>query len=293
MSDNNFAVSSECIPNAIRFKLDTTYAAIDVRAALPLGDMPVGGWPVLWLLDPENYFAAAVDTMNACSVRADATGIVPSVIVGIGLDAGNGGATTYEARRLLRERFFFGEARNELSTLIRKDISERVQQLLSKHLGREVRFNNGRHVIAGHSLSGVAALRAALASPTLFSGVAAISPSLWRESEELLQLARSFVATNAKLSVLLAVGEYEQGLAPWEEEERGRGRGREGVEVILMRRQQRRMVDHLKEFGAELNSSVSESGLTVDTRILADSDHASARVVALPLTLRLLRGKGE
>ncbi len=275
------ATTPVTIPDSERFVVDTEAGALRVHLAWPAGDPPADGWPVLWVLDPADGFAGAVEAMRFCSRRSDATGIVPAVIVGVEPDV------PPDAVRAERERLFIGAQRDLLRDALDGIVRERVYERVRERVGERVPHpcDTSREVIAGHSLGGVFALYAALAHPGRFRAVGAVSSSLWHGTDELLALAARYAASAdtlpsaAPLDVLLAVGEYEQGLAPWE-------LGRPESSETLARRTSRRMIDTSRMFASRLAETAP--ALRVQFRELADADHATARIAALPATLRLL-----
>src|SRR5690606_34790021 len=60
-------------------------ADYQLQVAWPASPPPPGGYPVVYLLDAHAGFATAAESERARSHRTDATGVPPTVVVGISL----------------------------------------------------------------------------------------------------------------------------------------------------------------------------------------------------------------
>lgn len=272
------------LPESKVLHLDGQLGPFRVLVAYPAQSPPENGWPVIWLLDPADAFMGTVEALRFGARRTDSTGVSSAVVIGVEPDSNN-----LQAREV-RQRIFTEIDSARFADFLHNDVQNAVAEI------SETRCDFTRSILVGHSLGGVFALRAALANPGRYQAVAAVSPSLWHESADLSELTTTYPA-DANLKVYIGVGEYEQGLAPWEE-------NLPTSATTLKRRTTRRMVDIARETAAALASGTTAplasgnvtgfpapgaqvSNISVEFELLQKADHASARSKALPAILRL------
>lgn len=188
-------------------------AVLDVEAggaryrltvAWPEGEPPPSGWPVLYVLDGDDNFAAAVATARRLAAVGRRSGVQPGIVVGV--------TSGDLARRVLDYtpatpgyavpsgapaaglRTGGGEAFLDL-------MRERIQPLVLQRWGGDPR----RQALLGHSFGGLLAVHALYTRSTQFSVYLAVSPSLWFGGDLLERDRRAYVAPeNWALTVLLA-----------------------------------------------------------------------------------------
>lgn len=263
------------LPRSAEFRVESDIGPLRLSLAWPDTPPPAEGWPLLWVLDPVQAFMGTVAALRSCCHRSDATGIVPVVVAGAAPD-GPGDSQPHA-----REAWCLGVNRVGMQQALVGILRERVAQALRAwlpHHRADTPLIAARDVLAGHSLSAVFALHTALAYPRHIAAVAAISPSLWHGTQDLLDQAERYVSASAPLRLLVAVGEYEEGLAPWE-------RDRADSEEKAARRAARRMVTSARQFA--LDATAANDALHVAYLQLREADHATARVLSLPAMLRL------
>src|SRR5690606_17515852 len=238
----------------------------------PQGAEPQGGVPLVCVLDGDRLFGLTLDAIRLRSLRPDATGIGPAVVVGVAPVEGG-----EEARRLRRIDFTpavttagempdAGHPRRDGAAAFRTFLEDVV--LPAAEAGYPV---DRRHVVLiGHSLAGLFVL-ATLATPASpFTGGVAISPSLWSAPALVEALPGRLRQRNDRAArVEISVGEYEQRQAPWQP-------AGAITDDALARRNARRMVDRVHALGDSLRGV---PGLGVGVREFAGEDHAS---VVLP-----------
>ena len=114
--------------------------------------------------------------------------------------------------------------------------------------------------------------------PDAFQGYIVLSPSLWWAPDILEQLTAHPELPDL-CSVYLAVGEWEEALAPWQ-------LGQPGSDDILQRRLQRRMVSNVQECGRRLATKLPPERLLCHT--FPDEDHASVFAIGISKGMRMM-----
>lgn len=238
-----------------------------IMMSIPNTPPPAEGFPLLVILDGSALFATVAETERRLSHRTAATGVSPTVIVGVG-HVGDG---LYDPAR-----------RHDFTPCPPEDSDERDDKtiggaqaflafLLDQVLPiveRRLSINPARRGLMGHSLAGYFVLDVLADGPGAFSIYAAVSPSVWWAPERLKARIQA-LSRGAFKAAMIAVGEREQVQAG----HTGRGA-------------RRRMVDSARE-AAQMMERIH--GLdAVRFHVLADEDHASVVAPAATRALRLL-----
>ncbi|GLR83549.1 esterase [Bradyrhizobium iriomotense] len=94
-----------------------------------------------------------------------------------------------------------------------------IEEQLKPEIARRTSVDVTRQAIFGHSFGGLFVLHALFNRPDAFANWIAISPAIWWEDGVVLTAASRFEGAKRPCSgrVLLAAGEYEQRLAPFQE----------------------------------------------------------------------------
>lgn len=191
--------------------LDAGGARYRLMVAWPEGPPPPAGWPVLYVLDGDDNFAAVVSTARRLAAVGRRSAVQPGIVVGV--------ASQDLARRVLDYtpatpgyvvpagapaaglRTGGGEAFLDL-------MRERIQPLVLQRRGGDPR----RQSLLGHSFGGLLALHALYTRPTQFSGYLAVSPSTWFGGDLLERGRRAYIAPdNWPLSALVAGSDDARG----------------------------------------------------------------------------------
>lgn len=150
---------------------------LDLMLALPQGEAPAGGWPLVLALDGDRFFAALAGTAAALSHRTEKTGVAPMAIAGLAHRSEEGVLQDQRALDFTRSacpeptgphQSGGGEAFHRL-------IADQVLPILAEGAP----LNVERATLLGHSLGGLFVLETLEADPALFARWVAISPSLW------------------------------------------------------------------------------------------------------------------
>jgi uncharacterized protein len=189
-----------------------------IFTAIPTEQAPPQGWPVVYVLDGNAWFALMTQQSRLMARRPDKGGVIPAVIVGIGYP----GNRPFHTER--RTWDFTPEApvrapvpapggRPWSPTGGADEFMRFVQSELKPAIESEFKIDRGRQVLFGHSLGGLFVLHALFAHPQSFQHFVSASPSVWWNDRYILEEARSFAANVDKQgtdrSLLIAFGAEE------------------------------------------------------------------------------------
>lgn len=280
-----------CLANAVTFPITMGEITLRISVALPLSvsltaldSTPTDDqqrFPVLYLLDANASFASVVETNRRLSRRPDATQVAPAIIVGIDGDT----EALYDTS--LRKKLYSdlagaeGEGTQATATEGAAVFLDFIRFTLRPMIERDFPADADQQSLLGHSLAGYFTLWTLANAPAAFQGYAAISPSLWHNAStmEALTSGRWRQSANQAPSLFLAVGQWEESLAPWQHQH---GNASE----IAERRQERRMVSNLLTLGTALKQQLGEE--KVNSRAYEDEDHASIFSSTLSRAMRHL-----
>lgn len=235
----------------------------------PDGPAPAEGWPAVFLLDAGGVFGTAVEAVRRMSRRPDATGVGPTVVVGISA-LGEAYDTARRQRDFTSPRAGDGAETGGAAAFL-AFIETRVKPAVAARAAIDPR----RHTLFGHSLAGYFALWTLATHPHAFSAYAAISPSIWWDRDALLG---AFGKDCAGRGLLLCVGGWEDALPPWQA-------ALPGSEAVAARRAARQMVDGARSFAAAVAPYLGAENIAF--RLLEEEDHASIVSAAVPRMLRM------
>ena len=275
-------VSEVTLPGTQAFELAPRAGGEPYRIflAIPNGPAPAAGWPVVHMLDANAGFATLVETMRRGAVRSRATGIVPAVLVGLGYPIDG----LYERRR---RTFDYspgpsaetgGQGTGEPPTGGRDRLLAFIEQELKPAIAGLAPVDRSRQTLLGHSLAGFFSLDVLTRDRDAFQNYVALSPSIWWDEPRL----RAGLAGcgPAPVRLVIAVGEWEQALAPWQE-------GQADSAALAERRSRRAMVDRARRF-AEAAAGVLGPQARVRFDLLPEEDHASVVPAAMSRALRFV-----
>ncbi|WP_129791158.1 alpha/beta hydrolase [Sphingosinicella sp. CPCC 101087] len=184
--------------------------AYRILVAWPEGEPPAQGWPVLWVLDGEDNFAIAAVTARRLARAGVRSGVGPGLVVAI--DSGP------LARRVLDYTpplpgyaIPAGAPAHGLATGGGDAFLGFLETRVRPEIERRWRVDPGRHTLIGHSFGALLALQA-LAQGRSWTGIVAVSPSLWFGDGRFAAVPPSEAARPVR-GVLIASGDAEQGPA--------------------------------------------------------------------------------
>lgn len=179
--------------------------------AVPPGPAPAQGFPVIYVLDGNAFFATMVEAVRLEALLAR---YQPAIVVGIGYDTDKpidivsrnvdytpptGPAPEYDDRNPTR---LAGGAEGFVAF---------IEQQVKPAVAARAAVDPARQALFGHSYGGLFATYAYVRHPGLFDHVIAASASLWYKRFHLPGLAgKSAPVGGYKGSLLLLVGENEQ-----------------------------------------------------------------------------------
>lgn len=188
-----------------------------IMVALPEGEPPPSGYPVIYLLDGNSVFGTMVEAVRLQSRRPDKTGVTPAIIVGIGYETEASYAPDrfYDYTPLPNAEFTH---RSDGAKLPEQGgaaaFFQFIEEELKPQIASEFRIDPSRQTIFGHSLGGLFVLYALFTKPEAFRHYIAGSPSIHWNKEYLLEQERAFTARvreePVNVRLLLGVGEQEK-----------------------------------------------------------------------------------
>lgn len=224
------------LPHTRQFDLVTrdglTYRLL---VGVPAEPPPPGGFPLAVLVDGHALFPTMVATARLQAGRSEVTGVVPSVVLGIGYP---GGALFDRERREADLLPVPGGADRFLETILTEMIPA-VEAI--------VPLDPALRSLVGHSYGGLFTLHALFTRPEQFRAYVAGSPSIWWQDRAILQAEEAFRRPGAHEAarLLITVGDAEQTDIPRVAPERA------------ARLKMARMRDNAAEMAARLNASRS------------------------------------
>ncbi|MEG2999872.1 MAG: alpha/beta hydrolase-fold protein [Comamonas sp.] len=169
-----------------------------VMVYVPQGAAPVGGWPVMYVLDGNLMFPFIAQLVHNRSARGPELRSGSAIVVGLGhaLPADNGEVHDRSARTYDYTLPYDGvgpdsQGRAQGGADVFLDfIAQQLQPLLQAALP----VNAQRQTLVGHSYGGLCTLHALFTRPGMFQRHVAASPSLWWGDGVVVQECQRFIA---------------------------------------------------------------------------------------------------
>jgi len=275
------------LPGCRKFLFSSCEAggSYEIFTFVPDADPPTSGFPVIYVLDANAEFATVAETVRRVSLRPRATGIGPSVVVGIGYPQ----TSDYN---MDRRNFDFTRSPASdaaLSDRGPEDCGGQAAYIrflgseLQPHIVRHLPVDQQRQTLLGHSLGGYFVLDLLVQHPGMFAGYIAFSPSVWWNR---LELSRSLARLPARplrpIRAYVTVGRWEEELAPWQARE-------DFSEEYFRLRAARRMIGNTREISAEIAAAFGDRA-SVKFEIGETDDHATVLTSRLCDALRFIMG---
>ncbi|SEG46850.1 alpha/beta hydrolase [Paenibacillus sp. UNC499MF] len=193
--------------------------------AVPEGEPPASGFPVVYVLDANSVFGTMVEAVRVQSRAPQRTGVIPAIVVGIGYptDGPFHPARHYDFTRDIRvdelpfklrdgERPEHGGA-EAFMAFIEEELKPAIEETYC--------IDRRRQTIFGHSLGGLFVLHLLFARPEAFQCYVAGSPSIHWNKRVLLEEEQAFASKLSAsagqptgkpvdIKVFLAIGELEK-----------------------------------------------------------------------------------
>ncbi|MEG1688716.1 MAG: alpha/beta hydrolase-fold protein [Hafnia sp.] len=244
------------------------------------------GWPVMYILDGDTYFAQAASLLAQQSCARCA--LEPGVIVAIGYDGKsrrdrdyrphvqkiaqehNPQGGTYPTGAAGQSDLFFAFIEDEL----KPDIAQRFP------------IDKQRQGLFGHSYGGLFTIDMATKHPQSFTNWFASSPSVWWNQRYLQQQAEQFLVNKRPMVspsgiIRLSVGGDEQTLQPFEQK-----LPEEKQAILKQHRAQRAMVDGVKTLNDTLKK-IDGYSEKVSFQCYPHQSHISVSSMALSDALKI------
>jgi len=273
------------VPHASQFDFTSEITGHEYRifVAVPPVEPPAGGFSVLYLLDGNFAFTTAAYAVGGLLLGGE---IRPTVVVGIGYQTVE--PVVLGARRFkdlatpatpewiaaLLSRAPSGIPGLAPDTACNVDGFLRViEEEIKPAIAGLADINATDTVLMGHSLGGLAVIRALFAAPRSFRSFAAGSPSIWWAGGNVLAAEPAFAAAvaagHAQPSVFIAAGGDEQTVT--QAAVRYYGSEPRAAEAVGLAR----MVDNAAELGQRLSLLRGGPRFSVRTVVFAEESHMS------------------
>lgn len=191
---------------------NTTY---DINVYIPDGKAPAAGFPIYYVLDGLAYFGLVKDAVRLQQLNSIKTGITPAIVVGI-----------CHLEEEMRERRFIDytapaeelrmpeHAKGKIPAIYggAEQFHSFIEQELIPMIESKYPVNAKHRALFGHSLGGYFALWSLFTQPEKFKYIVAVSPSIWWNGEELMEMGARFIAHGGSVKnagIFIAVGERE------------------------------------------------------------------------------------
>ena len=273
------------VPRARHYDFTSAITGSDYRifVAMPPVEPPAGGFAVLYLLDGNSAFTTAAYVVDGLLLGGE---IRPTVVVGIGYQTVEPAALA--ARRFadlatpaapdwiatLLEHAPYGIPGLTVDTVCDVDrFLQVIEEEIKPAVARLMRVNAADQALMGHSLGGLAVVRALFSAPRSFRSFAAGSPSIWWAGGNVLAAEPTFAAEvvtgRAQPGVFISAGGDEQTVTNAAVRYYG-GEARAADAIGLAR-----MVDNASELGTRLSRLRGGLRFSVRTVVFAEEGHMS------------------
>jgi predicted alpha/beta superfamily hydrolase len=223
-------------PYTLRQSLVTKVAIeghdVQVMVAWPETPPPPSGFPVLYVLDGEDNFAAVTQTARRLAEVHSRSGVEPGIVVG--LDSGPLATRVFDYTPKVHDYMIpKGKPANGLLLGGGDTFLDMLEVKIIPLIASRFKIDTQRQAILGHSFGGLLALHAALTRPNVFSTVIAVSPSFWYGNQLLSREADVFVKSKTNILITIGAESRPNGSAAIEAEAFSARLNRKGQSVSL------------------------------------------------------------
>lgn len=166
-----------------------------IKVHVPKTEAPAEGFPVLFVLDGQRYSDMIFRVMENQIRNSPKTKVEPFIVVSIGHQEDNVVNRRYYDFTAPAENYTFpirrGKQMQEVPAGGALNFKNFIKEELMPFVQAEYAVNPEQFYLYGHSLGGLFTLWTYLTDPQLFTKFVAISPSIWWNNHELLQVQQS------------------------------------------------------------------------------------------------------
>jgi len=270
-------------------------AEFRVVVIAPAGPAPAKGYPVLYVMDGNNWAVMAAEIVRTNTLFSLISQTEPAVVVGIDYPGSKPDMLrrTYDLTPPTPE----GAVERRPGERYGGDVAlmEFMDKTVKPYVASRFPIDGQRQTLVGHSLGGLFVLRNLFTRPASYQTYVALSPSIWWGKRLMLADAKRFERMKDRpkdLRVFMSVGELEQS-----GDKQYAALKRQGIEAMYkahpeafpgetleaalesMERivKEARMVDNARELAAQLR----QHGISTELQVFAGEDHKSVLPVAL------------
>ena len=248
-----------------------------------LGDVPPGGYPVLYLLDGDIMFPAALASAQNMTMRLEENNAVPMLLVGVGYPGGQLLDIPSRSDDYTPPSDSYAQTGDKISKKFGG--ADAFRRFLTEELRSDLaaRFpvNRKQQNLFGHSYGGLFGLYTLLTRPESFRNYLIASPSVWWNKQRVGDFLPAFEKRMRQGGVLpgvrLSVGAFEQAAVPYMKDSAKRN------ELL----EKRGMVRNTEAVGRTL-AALPGGKESVQTQVYPNDTHASVVLPAINDGIRWL-----
>lgn len=249
----------------VRTLLSANGDAYRILVAVPAGQAPAQGWPVIYALDGATTFATFRDSVRVQAGRPEATGARPAVVVAIAYPD-PGGVNPARRQRDLTPPV---PGQPVATSGGAEPFLDFLEKVVKPAVERDLPIDRRRQTLFGHSLGGLFALHVLFTRPDAFQTYVAASPSIWWNDRAILAEMKAVTWPAVPPAVMVTVGEREQ-FAP------------DADVTSVAKLARRRQVDN----AAEMAAGLAAMGIDVAFVCFPGENHGSVLPAAISRAVR-------
>ncbi|WP_107943216.1 alpha/beta hydrolase [Metasolibacillus fluoroglycofenilyticus] len=172
----------------------STYCKYDypIEVFVPETPAPEGGFPVIFVLDGQRYAQMMFIAMENQMLMSEKTGVQPNIIVSVGHNQDGDRNRRFYDFTAPAEQYHFptykGKKIEPVPVGGAADFKQFFIEELIPYICANYNVNRAHFSLYGHSLGGLFSLWCYLTESNLFEKYVAVSPSIWWNNHELLQI---------------------------------------------------------------------------------------------------------
>ncbi|WP_243523755.1 alpha/beta hydrolase [Bacillus pseudomycoides] len=185
----------------------------------PKQSAPNQGYPVIYVLDGNAFFQTFQEAIKIQSVRAEKTGVAPSIIVGVGYPVEGAFAASercYDFTPSVPSKdappkpdgnpWPKSGGANEFLAFLQDELKPKIE--------KDFEIDREKQTLFGHSLGGLFALHVLFTNINAFQNYFISSPSIWWNNQSVLEKEVEFInelgRASSEVGVFLTVGALER-----------------------------------------------------------------------------------
>lgn len=184
-----------------------------LQVYVPRVEVPMKCFGVIYVLDGQNYFDFAKQTVDLQYKNAPKTNVHPAIIVSINHQKEDFRARRFQDFTAKANSYVFPprmQRRDPKTVGGANEFHEFITKEVKAYISANYSINPNKETIYGHSLGGYYTLWTLFNHPETFANYISISPSIWWNDYEMWAMADEFIKKNVcDKSLFISTGELE------------------------------------------------------------------------------------